>query len=443
VATAQGLNFLNGQTMAWGDYDGDGDLDLFATEGGAARLMRNDSPPANRYLKIQLRGAISNASAIGAEVLVVTSSGSPRVRQVAGSTGQGGGNNLQVHTGLGNGSGSFIQFVEVHWPSGILQNVTFPAGNQTLTLVEPVLESVTSNVAPGSFIVTCPKGDAQSYTVTVDLAPSNRAVRADEIVLDVPSQPPFFWKDGSAIDAIPASGEANYGNGFTTTITHSRMSSCAMGYFNVRVNSVVVGQVYYRFLSFDLVPASTGYVDASDLGVFAAAMGKCEGQPGYNQCTNWVVNPPPQQQCTDASDQAYFAAHYGHNKSSPGPTLTQPEDGPVAGPGKGDGEPASGAHTGITGRARLIGSTPNPLFGSGRSMVIRYTLDGPSHVQLSVFDVAGRQVRALVDGEQSGIDHSVTWDGRNDSGQPVASGIYYCRFRAGASDATLRLAISR
>ena len=71
--------------------------------------------------------------------------------------------------------------------------------------------------------------------------------------------------------------------------------------------------------------------------------------------------------------------------------------------------------------ARLLAATPNPF---NPSTTLRYVLDRGSATHLAVYDLAGRKVRVLVDGFQPAGDHAVTWDGRNQSGSSVASGIY-------------------
>ncbi len=49
-----------------------------------------------------------------------------------------------------------------------------------------------------------------------------------------------------------------------------------------------------------------------------------------------------------------------------------------------------------------------------------------------VFDVAGRRVRTLVDERRPAGVFSVAWNGEDDRGQRVASGVYFYRMRAGA-----------
>ena len=74
--------------------------------------------------------------------------------------------------------------------------------------------------------------------------------------------------------------------------------------------------------------------------------------------------------------------------------------------------------------ARLSGNFPNPF---NPSTTIRYELDAPMHVQISVHDATGRIVRTLVDRAESAGAYETTWDGRNHEGRGVASGVYFCR----------------
>jgi hypothetical protein len=77
-------------------------------------------------------------------------------------------------------------------------------------------------------------------------------------------------------------------------------------------------------------------------------------------------------------------------------------------------------------RAILDAPRPNP-FSSSTS--IRYLAPRDGRMEIMVFDVAGRLVRTLHDGPVSAGDHRITWDGRDGSGRPAATGVYLCRFR--------------
>jgi flagellar hook assembly protein FlgD len=64
--------------------------------------------------------------------------------------------------------------------------------------------------------------------------------------------------------------------------------------------------------------------------------------------------------------------------------------------------------------------------------VIRYELPRSEAVSLTIYNIAGRVVRALLDSEEQGIGvHGLTWDGRDDRGHRVPAGVYYYRLDAG------------
>jgi hypothetical protein len=72
----------------------------------------------------------------------------------------------------------------------------------------------------------------------------------------------------------------------------------------------------------------------------------------------------------------------------------------------------------------LSAPAPNPLRGS---TTLRLALPRAAVVSLAVFDQQGRCVRNLLAGEQPAGEHAITWDGRDDGGRPVASGMYFAR----------------
>ena len=70
---------------------------------------------------------------------------------------------------------------------------------------------------------------------------------------------------------------------------------------------------------------------------------------------------------------------------------------------------------------------PNPF---NPQTTISYFLPQSSPVRLAVFNLLGQPVRILVDGEQSAGSHSVNWDGTDNHGNPLASGIYFYRLQS-------------
>jgi len=73
-------------------------------------------------------------------------------------------------------------------------------------------------------------------------------------------------------------------------------------------------------------------------------------------------------------------------------------------------------------------NTPNPF---NPTTAIRFSIASDTNVRLLVYDVAGRRVRTLVDGNKRADVYKVVWDGTNDAGQSVATGIYFYRITAG------------
>ena len=79
-------------------------------------------------------------------------------------------------------------------------------------------------------------------------------------------------------------------------------------------------------------------------------------------------------------------------------------------------------------RFELLQNYPNPF---NPSTNIRYEVPTASHISLVVYNVLGQVVRTLVEEELQPGRYEVTWDGRNDRGMSVGSGMYLYRFSAG------------
>ncbi|MGH7602042.1 MAG: FlgD immunoglobulin-like domain containing protein, partial [bacterium] len=71
---------------------------------------------------------------------------------------------------------------------------------------------------------------------------------------------------------------------------------------------------------------------------------------------------------------------------------------------------------------------PNPF---NPSTTIKYDLAQPVEVKLVIYDMLGRRVRTLVDQPQQAGRYAITWDGRNEQGQNVASGTFIYQLSAG------------
>lgn len=89
---------------------------------------------------------------------------------------------------------------------------------------------------------------------------------------------------------------------------------------------------------------------------------------------------------------------------------------------------------------RLYAPSPNPVAGAA---LLHFTLAGESAARLALYDVTGRRVRLLAEGRRPAGRHQVAWDGRDDAGRRVASGIYFLRLEADSWSAGERLLVIR
>ena len=99
--------------------------------------------------------------------------------------------------------------------------------------------------------------------------------------------------------------------------------------------------------------------------------------------------------------------------------------------------PGSGSET----RAYTLSPNfPNPF---NPSTTIGYALPEPSELMIAVYDVLGRQIKTLKQGQQEVGSYQIQWNGTDDSGKQVATGIYLCRLQASSFSQTIKMVYIR
>ncbi|MDP6155029.1 MAG: PKD domain-containing protein [Candidatus Thermoplasmatota archaeon] len=165
-----GIRVWSNSGASWGDYDNDGDLDLI-TEGTVPfkggrelHLFRNEGN-SNNWLELELKGTTANAGAIGARVILTV--GDTHMSRIIG--GDAGGHGFQnspiVHFGLGDTQ--TIDRIEIRWPDRTSSELFNVDAGQRLVITQgeaPVIQSL--SVIPGD-----PHEDEQITASLVTAAP--------------------------------------------------------------------------------------------------------------------------------------------------------------------------------------------------------------------------------------------------------------------------------
>ena len=88
----------------------------------------------------------------------------------------------------------------------------------------------------------------------------------------------------------------------------------------------------------------------------------------------------------------------------------------------------------------VLGNFPNPF---NPSTTIKFSVNSQNTVSLSIFGISGQKVRTLVNDRFTVGNHSVLWDGKDETGNAVSSGIYFYRIMAGNLAETRKMMLVR
>ena len=140
LGDGEGTQLGIGDTVSTADYNNDGFLDLFLTNGEFPHLLNKNAPYQllenegndNHWLAIDLDGTVSNRDGIGAKVYV-TAGGVTQLREQTGGIHDQAQNDTRLHFGLADNTTADIK---IEWSSGTVQNLDAIAADQFITVVE-------------------------------------------------------------------------------------------------------------------------------------------------------------------------------------------------------------------------------------------------------------------------------------------------------------------
>ena len=127
------------------DYDNDGFIDLFITNGSGAPPFNNGPSQlfhnlgnANHWINIDLEGTVSNRDGIATKVLLTTG-GITQIREQSGGMHKYSQNHQRLHFGLGQNT--LIDQIDIIWPSGTEQTLRHLDTNQVIRIVEKNIDN--------------------------------------------------------------------------------------------------------------------------------------------------------------------------------------------------------------------------------------------------------------------------------------------------------------
>ena len=188
------------ESFAIGDLNHDGFIDIM---GGYANIYTSPTSTddvywrntgnSNNWITLDLRGTLSNHSAIGVRATLY-SNGSLQIRESKAGESYGTSNTAMVHFGLGTSTS--IDSITLLWPSGIFQTIVNPSINQFLNIIENDCVSPEAIITVTGALIICP---GQTTTLTA------------------PAGYNYLWSDGSTNQALLVTGSGEYNVRVSTT----------------------------------------------------------------------------------------------------------------------------------------------------------------------------------------------------------------------------------
>ena len=482
-----------GDGVTWGDFDADGDPDIYVANFGANVLLDNNNPLDNKYFAVRLHGSAfypngmgTNKRGIGAKVRIVETAGNGFVQHREVRAGSGYLSQHPTMAYFGVLAGAAADTVEVVWPSTPFVTRLFNVPtNQTIDLFEPHMYASFTSVADvpndngGNMRLEWSASDLDVEDsplpihfygvyrrIEPGLAPPADEARRDERGLQgaMGTKPEKHSDDGPAIlkdNVDPAIVAAPAGWDFVMLVPATLDPTYTTVVPTLKDSTESEGQHYSVFMVRALTntpgeffdsPIDSGYT-LDNVPPSPPSSVIAQYNQGSGTELSWQAPGEPDLDYFNVyrSDQPDFAIDPSNFMES---TLSTSWTDPDIDPGAvfykvsavdDAGNESDGASpdqvTGITpdrlpARFALHQNHPNPF---NPTTTIRYDVPAQAHVVIRVYDVSGSLVRTLVDEVSPPGRFEKVWDGLNDTGNSVASGIYFYRMETAGYSRTMKM----
>jgi len=482
LGSERGIGFF----ACWLDYDLDGFLDVAFSNRTLYRNLGND----HHWLRVKLVGVESNRNGIGARVMA-TSGDLRQIREVFGGDGYSQ-DEMVVHFGLGQRTE--VAQLEIRWPSGQVDMLTDIPADQKIRIIEgrgeyhvvqpTVWESLSDSLVAGSTVhfkaAVRPalfEAEAEIIRVTADLSE-----------LGGPASVPFSEVGDGTYRLEPVRLSVGDSTGFRSISVRIDQQTALGAYWTKLSGRIAILPVADQVIldegisrDWQVDTHKVEYLDLDQSDVVYAEGSACAVRP-EESLAGWRIGFQPADPVEPIGYALRFAIHPGDVVPSgsvrftvgvfPGSAFVnlleenrvdlekkvwQVVEIPLfkaAGPITSINFAGNFEGTFYLDDIRLVAATPPPsatavleeqtatlphsftLFQNypnpfNSSTVICFALPESENVELAIYNLAGQQVTTLVSGTREAGTYTVRWDGRDEDGQELASGVYLYRLRTG------------
>ena len=495
-ATESEIINANGVDNTVCDFDNDGDLDILITDGGAMgasapNYLYSNNGNENNWINISFRGTISNSSAIGVRVKIkanIFGNDIWQMREITQQNGTFGHSSLRAHFGLGDAT--MIDSVVAVWPSGNQQILTNVSAKQFLTITEafefqhdftvlPDLENIKSatnftNFVPEIKIRNIGALDEYNVSVSCVIDTSGAPIYSENIVLNTVSSSEVTKTTFNPVPILTSShyqikyftqltSDQNVLNDTLTTYFESSNliddfengltnwdyncegteRSSAFKYsgefgFNIKYEKGIESWAEFTH-SFNLSQLSNAYLSFwTRYFLLANKDSACieissDGGNNWTQVGNTLTSVLTtwNQHFVDLSN--FCGPEFDNIRIRfmimPNSTTVMPGwylDDISIQVGSAPTVVASNSAGAVT-DFELFENYPNPF---NSSTFIRYHVPEASDLKITVYNVMGQKIATLVDRYHKAGNFKVSWDGKDNKGRLMPSGIYFTKLEA-------------